>query len=816
MTLAELKLLLSSITQNLKTFGDEKNISQAVNKLHKDLEKYYSDDPDGPEKISLAMKEVTLMVRNYMSVVQKLQQLQGVLQNNISQAEEKGISDEVIMNVQLPLNYINDCNSIVSVYAAALMQINIVYNQIHSNQVVYLSPEDLLATPPAALNNIMSMMSGHSDLFVWNEKLESANHTKLDKNFICEGFYKDHDNTYFQQQIINPIGRRNNFDPAVAKKCSDFVDLYLDTTELPDSVRPNLLGLLSVLAYQSGVGGILYDQGISNVHVACEGDMLGEAVVATGGQYTLQFYFEPNGDIKVACMSTFYPPPKASGFDNGIVLKDGINFVQGVTFDISCNYSFITGPIFTIKNFQRNLSCFLDESHLDSLKWIVNENTLSTHHQVDKKYFSFFGHTVEYLIKFAGFKSIEELAEITKITPSMLSVFSAVLYEQMLGHATKALSPEESAFFESLSLAFYRDHKSPQQIAKQVTDFFLSRFFVVPNEDKTRYLYLLKMAVDFVGFNYGPVKEAFQTFLDGLAQNPPALLETLKKDIDFYHLYLEETNKAFSWFSKLPKFSKEEHFAIMRALNTNNDYFHFLAKNPQLLQANENVRSFLKQLPIAQKMMLLSDAKKAPELLKILPEGFFGLSDHDAIYIANEAFNLNNKLRTSQIEVAPEVLESLHSLMQILENAPHAEVKPQLELLQLAERVYLDNMATRLEEARTLVEPAAVKKPRAPIPLPEQKPAEVAQKPEKTVEKPKKSIPVSEVTETELEGTSPKELYESFQTVLTQAEKQAKPYVESKKATEKEAPAEVIKEQEKTQMGTEAEGGKKPSGKLQG
>src|SRR6187431_951722 len=121
MTLAELKILLESIVKKLKSFGSEKNIFRAIQELHDDVQKHYANDPDVDEKVSVAMREVNIVVRNYMSVVERLQLLQGTLQTIVQKAEENSIPDTEIINLLLPPNYIQDCNLIISAYAAALI-----------------------------------------------------------------------------------------------------------------------------------------------------------------------------------------------------------------------------------------------------------------------------------------------------------------------------------------------------------------------------------------------------------------------------------------------------------------------------------------------------------------------------------------------------------------------------------------------------------------------------------------------------------------------------------------------------------------------
>jgi hypothetical protein len=629
--LSTLKKLLQQLKLQIKDYTSQTNDNNEFISGEKaeqlalateNLTLYLADTVGSP--FNASSSPFVIAQQKYFETLGNLEDTVKQVESYITEAENKGITDNDEVTDIFPSDYVKNYNSLVSNYISLIKEIDKFYLDNHEPGTLFVGSENFV--PPPALQFILETTSGKFNLATCNAKLAQSKHTTLDVNAMNEGFYKDHDASSFTGQSVKEAGR-NASHSSTLKKCEDFVDLYLKETQFPAEIKPNLMALISTLAYQSGIQGITHDTLLNTVYGVFTGQgghKPGVASIATGGTDKLSFWFDADKNLCIQALGNVSPVI----FDNGSVFsgESKANIIKSTNIKIKVECNANKEPTFTLDTFDQTVSCFLGKNASDVVQWGVKKNNISeyNYNSVDQKHFTILEGTVENLVKFAGYTSTEDWAK-KHGRSTATAIFYPEFYTYDLGKTKRSpdigLTPKEIQLIDQLYQGFYKDHATPEQMAKHITNFVVNALPTLSASDKVRYLNLLKMAASFGGSDLKEVRTAYSALLDSLAADKPTLLAALKTDINLYALYQEKTS-GWSWFSNLPKFSENEHQSILTALK--DELPTFIAENPAYIKGNTEVLSFLNKSSVEEKIRFLSHyAKNTPETLAYLDKAFF-------------------------------------------------------------------------------------------------------------------------------------------------------------------------------------------------
>lgn len=319
----------------------------------------------------------------YRKAVQQAESILGNIKKFIQGAQAQNVLETDEVNFQLSPENIEVFYKLNVYFDLAIWNLRKIYIATHQTQSILVEAEDFPSSLPHNLNAICQTMSGSWDLNNVNARLRSEKHAVLKEDGINDGFYNDYHDIYFKGQNLLLRGRAVSSKPQI--NLSTFVTSFLKANHLPESARPNLNGLISTLAYQSGISYILADEAFKHIRLSSTN----KGVFEVGKNWSLHTYFDfdDKGKITISFLSETKPkrPLKLARLNSGEAFeKPGPDIYLQGELTIQMSLDSHSNPIFTPKSFKKNLFCYLDEKQSKKYHWIIDKNWIKPKNSLHK------------------------------------------------------------------------------------------------------------------------------------------------------------------------------------------------------------------------------------------------------------------------------------------------------------------------------------------------------------------------------------------------------------------------------------------------
>jgi hypothetical protein len=651
--LKKLREAKKTIEGRLRTLGDVGKIKEEM----RDVGKFILNR-GGPGSLHVNAKKADETFKNLLGAIRELNELHSQISIAMNENE----------SYELPSNFMDIYENVHIANVNFQMEKNRIYHLYGGENTLSLNSEQMSAQRITKMtNDLLNVVSGQFDLNSYNNKLQENGHNTLSADGINNGFGRDQTSVYFRNQCVTEFNRDANLENFT--NIENFIGDFLKATRLPDSVKPNLMALLSTLSYQSGLPGFMFAQLIDTAYVSLSAERCGNnqnAIFISGGDTLVTLDFDSSGKLYVNLLA------QSSG-EKAIDVKNvGYGFEPNLAYRtrlvIETSLDSQNNPIFKLDNLECDISgriLPIDKKTKtpfeipDKVEWRLHKGALLNVNRIDPNYFDPLDDLVTLVGKFAGFASLDHLTALGNVL-----VFNSELPGILQRNSRKpiGLKSYEAAFLRDLYYDYTVNKCPPNALATKIIHFFNQQLPNLPKEDLPRYVHLVNMALQLTGSITPEIRKSFSQLLRSCGPfDKDILITMLKSSMDLYITY--QANKAVEGFldKPLPNLTKAEHTEITNALQP--QHFAMIAKHPELLDRQPKYKDYLQKLSLDKKFeFLVYDAKNSFYDVKNFFKALQALGGSDSFLKTSktESARIMKQLTNGDL---PELQSALHRLM---------------------------------------------------------------------------------------------------------------------------------------------------------